>query len=206
VLSTSGRGTATNAEGIYEIEVTEKDSIWFSYLNKPTMKFPVAKINNAMQFDISLLVNIPVLKEVKIRPRNYKLDSIQNRMDYAKIFDYRKPGLRTTTPSPGSAAGFDLNELINIFRFNRNRSTASFQKRLLEEEREKFVSHRFSKALVKRITGLEGSELDSFMLVYRPSYAFAKLANDYDFNNYIKISFLRFQKGLAPDPFRRESQ
>jgi len=33
VLSTSGKGTITNTEGYYEIEVLEKDSIWFSYLN-----------------------------------------------------------------------------------------------------------------------------------------------------------------------------
>src|SRR5438046_1416455 len=44
VLSTSGKGTVTNTEGHYEIEVTERDSIWFSYLNKPTIKFPVLKI------------------------------------------------------------------------------------------------------------------------------------------------------------------
>ena len=65
VLSTSGTGTVTNADGYYEIEVTEKDSIWFSYLNKPTVKFPVMRIGNPMQFDISLQVNVPVMKEVK---------------------------------------------------------------------------------------------------------------------------------------------
>ena len=36
VLTSSGRGTITNSDGQYEIEVAEKDSIWFSYLNKPT--------------------------------------------------------------------------------------------------------------------------------------------------------------------------
>jgi len=69
----------TNAEGHYEIDVEETDSIWFSYLNKPTRKFPVQKIVNPFEFDISIQVNVPVLKEVKIRPRNYKLDSMQNR-------------------------------------------------------------------------------------------------------------------------------
>ena len=81
VLSTSGRGTVTNADGDYEIEVSEKDSIWFSYLNKPTVKFPVLKILTPLRFDIALQINVPVLKEVKIRPRNYKQDSIQNRED-----------------------------------------------------------------------------------------------------------------------------
>ena len=81
VLSTSGKGTSTNAYGEYEIEVAEKDSIWFSYLNKPTVKFPVLKIATPLSFDISLQVNVPVLKEVKIIPRNYRQDSLQNRED-----------------------------------------------------------------------------------------------------------------------------
>ena len=65
--------------------------------------------------------------------------------------------------------GFDLDELINMFRFKRNRSLASFQRRLLLEEQDKFVEHRFNKALVRRLTLLESPELDSFMLLFRPS-------------------------------------
>ncbi|HXL54739.1 MAG TPA: hypothetical protein VN958_00690 [Chitinophagaceae bacterium] len=206
VLSTSGRGTQTNAEGYYEIEVTEKDSIWFSYLNKPTIKFPVLKIGNPLAFDISLQVNVPVLKEVKIRPRNYKLDSIQNRIDYAKIFNYRKPGLKTNTSNYGAGVGFDFDEIINVFRFKRNRSMASFQKRLLEEEQDKFVDHRFSKALVRRLTSLTEPGLDSFMLIYRPTYMFTLLAGDYDFQKFIKDAYSRFKNGLPPVTLFKEEE
>jgi hypothetical protein len=198
VLSTSGTGTITNANGDYKIDVNEKDSIWFSYLGKPTIKFPVAKIMNPLGFDISLQVSIPVLKEVKIRQRNYKFDSIQNRKDYAKIFNYQKPGLKVVTPQYGAAMGFDLQELINVFRFKRNRSMASFQKRLLDEEREKFISHRFNKALVRRLTLLDGNELDSFMTLFRPTYEFTRFSNDYDFQQYIKTAHHHFSKGLPP--------
>ena len=142
VLSTSGRGTATNGYGEYEIEVGEKDSIWFSYLNKPTVKFPVLKIATPLNFDISLQVNVTVLKEVRIRPRNYRQDSIQNRQDYAKIFNYQKPGLGVVTPQYGAAAGFDLNELINVFRFRRNRSLKSFQDRLLAQEQDPVLDRK----------------------------------------------------------------
>lgn len=204
VLSTSGRGAVTNADGVYEIEVTEKDSIWFSYLGKPTMKFPVAAIQNTLQFDISLHINIPTLKEVKIRPRNYRQDSLQNREDYAKIFNYQKPKLKTVTPQYGAGVGFDLDEIINMFRFRRNRSIAGFQKRLLEQEEEKFVDYRYSKALVRRLTLLTGNELDSFMRIYRPSYTFSRFANDYDFQTWIKRAFLRFQNGLPPLPMKNE--
>lgn len=198
VLATSGYGTITNAEGSYEIRVTEKDSIWFSYLNKPTIKFPVIKIVNPMQFDISLQVSVPVLREVKVFPRNYKLDSIRNRQDYAKVFNYRKPGLRLVTPSSGAGVGFDVNEIINMFRFRRNQSMLSFQQRLLLEEQEKFIDYRFNKALVRRLTQLEGVELDKFMELFRPPYLFTKLSGDYEFRMYIKQSFYRYKRGLPP--------
>ncbi len=196
VLSTSGKGTVTNAEGYYEIEVTEKDSVWFSYLNKPTIKFPVLKIYNPLSFDISLQVNVPTLKEVRIRPKNYKQDSIQNRVDYAKIFNYQKPKLKPTIN--GMGVGFDLDEIINMFRFKRNRSLASFQRRLLLDEEDKFIDHRFNKALVRRLTLLESPELDSFMRLYRPSHTFTKMAGDYDFQYYIKTAFFRYKRGLLP--------
>ena len=202
VLSTSGRGTYTNADGFYEIEVQESDSIWFSYLNKPTIKFPVLKIASPLSFDISLQVNVPTLKEVKVRPRYYRQDSIQNRQDYAKIFNYQKPKLRPVVT--GSGVGFDLEEIINMFRFKRNRSIASFQQRLLIQEQDKFIDHRFNKALVRRLTLLEGATLDSFMRIYRPSYTFTKVAGEYEFQYYIKTSLFRFKSGLRPEAILEE--
>ena len=94
VLTSSGKGTATDIYGHYEIDVIETDSVWFSYLNKPTIKYPVKKIADASRFDIAIHINVPVLKEVIVKPRNYKMDSIQNRIDYAKAFDWQKPKLK----------------------------------------------------------------------------------------------------------------
>jgi hypothetical protein len=204
VQSTSGKGTITNMYGEYEIEVGEKDSIWFSYLNKPTVKFPVLKISSPFAFDISLQVNIPELKEVRVRPRNYRQDSLQNREDYAKVFNFQKPTLKVVTPQYGGAAGFDLNEIINAFRFKRNRSMLAFQQRLLEQEREKYVDYRFNKALVRRLTQLDGNELDSFMLIYRPSYTFCLRTAEYDFQHFIKVAFRRYKLGLPPESIIKE--
>jgi hypothetical protein len=80
----------------------------------------------------------------------------------------------------------------------------AFQNRLFQEERDKFIDHRFSKALVIRLTKLSGNELDSFMRLYRPSYPFTLLTSDYDFQKFIKDSFTRYKLGLPPlSPYRQ---
>jgi hypothetical protein len=185
VITSSGKGTTTDIYGRYEIEVIETDSVWFSYLNKPTIKYPVAKIIDNSHFDIALHVNVPILKEVIVRQRNYKLDSLQNRADYAEGFNWQKPKLKASMTS-GGAVGFDVEEIIRMFQFRKNKSAAAFRDRLLNEEREKFIDHRFSKALVLRLTGLVGFERDSFMFRCRPSYEFCLYTGEYDFQLYIK--------------------
>ena len=201
VQASNGTGTITDANGSYQLNVSAKDSIWFSYLGKPTRKFPVAKIADLTQFDIALQINIPVLAEVKIRPRNYKLDSLQNREDYAKIFNFRKPNLESMTSIGPGGAGIDINELIRAFQFKKNKSTLRFQERLLEQERQKFIDHRFNKALVRRLTSLDGEALDRFMVQYRPDFDFAAYTGDYAFQLYIKESAAKFRSGVATPTF-----
>lgn len=202
VMTTSGRFTTTNAAGVYQIEVSERDSIWFSYLGKPTVRFPVSKMADLNQFDLALKVPVDVLKEVVVKPYNYKLDSLQNRKDYAKVFDFRRPNVESMTSIGPDGAGIDINELIRLFQFRKNKSMMRFQERLLQQERDKFVEHRFSKALVRRLTGLEGTELDKFMNIYRPSYEFVLYTTDYDFHLYIKEAGQRYRKaaGLPAAP------
>ncbi|MCX8019250.1 MAG: hypothetical protein N2747_02000 [Chitinophagaceae bacterium] len=206
VITSSGRGTITDAFGKYEIDVRENDSIWFSYLGKATMKYAIKDIQNIFQFDISLHVNIPVLKEVKVRPRSYRQDSLQNRQDYAKYFNYKKPGLSVAPAQYGAGIGFDLEALINMFRFRHHRNMLAFQKRLIIQEQEKYVDYRFSKALVRRLTSFEGERLDSFMRMYRPSYFFITTVNEYDFQLYIKEAAQQFLAGAKPEAFIRKKE
>ena len=195
VLSTNGSGAVTNADGHYSINVGEKDSIWFSYLGKPTVKFPVLKITDVQHFDLSLQVNIPVLKEVTIRTRSYKEDSAQNRKDYAKAFDFHKPSLGTMTSIGPTGAGIDINELIRTFQFRKNRSMLRFQERLLQQEKDKYIDHRFNKALVRRLTNIQkDDELERFMVMYRPEYDFTLYSSDYDFQAYIKEAYAAYSK------------
>ena len=206
VLSSSGKGAVTDIYGRYEIDVTETDSVWFSYLNKPTIKYVVRKIPDASHFDIAIHINVPVLKEVIVKPRNYKMDSIQNRIDYAKAFDWQKPKLRGISSGElGTPAGFDLDAIIHMFQFRKNKSNEAFRERLLAEEREKFIDHRFNKALVLRLTRLIGEERDTFMQYCRPTYEYCLYTGDYDFQYFIKKCYEVYKMNKSKGWLRKEN-
>ena len=197
IKSTGGGSTITDSLGAYHINTDEKDSISFYYANKPTQKFPVKSISNYNDFDISLQVRVfekyKLLKEVKIFTKNYRQDSSENRLSYSKIFDYQKPGLHSTY-TPGSPPGLDIDELINIFRFRRNKMNLVFQKRLIEEEQDKYVNYKFNNTLIKRVTGLSGVLLDKYKLLYTPSYEFLIIATELEFYEYILNTASQFKK------------
>lgn len=197
VKSTGGGSTLTDSLGAYHINTTVNDSISFHYNNKPTQKFPVRLISNYNDFDISLQVKVfekfKLLKEVKIFSKSYKQDSAENRMTYAKIFGYEKPGIKSTM-SPNTPPGLDINELVNMFKFRRNKMNRVFQDRLLLEEEDKYVSYKFNSTLLKRVTGLTGDNLDKYKMLYRPSYEFIVLATELEFYEYILNTADKFKK------------
>lgn len=189
VLSAKGRGTVTDSLGHYSLVVSEDDSLYFSYLGRPTPKYAVTTIPSIQQFDVSLHVNVTTLKEVRVMPPSYKRDSLQNRLDYAKAFDFRKPGLGISSSPPGSGnfgVGLDLNQLINVFRFRKNRSMAAFQERLETEEKEKYVEQYFSRAKIRKVTGLSGADIDTFSRYYAPPYEYVIVASEYELLEYMK--------------------
>ena len=198
VLCNCGRGTTTDSNGNYAITVDLSDSLRFSYLGRATQMFPVSMMNSTTGFDIALHVKPTELAEVRVAPKNYRMDSLQNRKDYEKIFNYHKPGLAISDGANG--AGLDLDELINVFRFKRNRRLAAFQARLIEDEQDKFIDHRYTRYIVKKITGLDGDSLDAFMFRYRPSFSFTKVASDYEFYDYIKLAYQDYMLQLHGTP------
>lgn len=206
VMSTSGKGAVTDSTGFYMITVPRKDSIWFSLIGKTTMKYPVDTISNTSGFDIMIHIKATELPEVKVRNSYYKYDSMQNRQDYAKVFNFKKPGLRlasnTSTFNPGSVTvGFDLNEIINMFRFKRNRQLLALQRRLLQQEDDKYVDHRFSKAFVRKITKLNSPELEKFMATYRPEASMVRMLNELELGYYVEKCYEAYKKHL-PAPFK----
>ena len=139
----------------------------------------------SVSFEISLPLYIPgrykQLREIIVYGNNRRQDSIANRIQYERIFNFDKGGLRTNNSGAesGFGAGLDLEALINVFRFRYNRSMARFQQRLIKEEQDRYIDYRFNKRIVKQLTILEdGPVLDAFMQEYRPDYELLTQALD----------------------------
>ncbi len=200
IKSSSGTQTITDSTGRYAIVTTDKDSLTFIYNNKPTAKFAVKQVKNIGSFDIALHIRVAekfkTLKEVKVYTKNFRQDSIENRQNYNKIFGYEKPGVSTSINPGSGSVGMDLDEFINIFRFKRNKQYKRMQDRLLEQEQENYIKYRFNKTAVKRITRLEGADLDNFMTLYRPSFEFTEMATTVQFYQYILNASYQYKKEM----------
>jgi hypothetical protein len=210
IKSTGGNTTSTDSTGHYNLIANDTDSLTFIYQNKPTAQFAVKQIQDLGNFDISLHIRVnekfKTLKGVRVFSKSFKQDSIANREEYAKIFNYQKPGISTNTSDYSGAAGMDLDEFINIFRFKRNKQLKYMQNRLMEQEQERYINYRFNKTLVKRITRLEGKNLDSFMVLYRPDFYFTQNSTTVVFYQYILNASYQFRRELLGGEIKKEGQ
>lgn len=196
VMSTSGAGAVTDSMGRYVIRLTLADSLSFSYQGKATMKFPVNEIHPNRPFDMKLHVDVTTLPTVVVssnRLKDYSADSAAFRDEYRKVFDYA-PSLLGGTSGPGGV-GINLDMIFNAKKIKR---MEAFRELLERDEQEKYVDHRFNKALVKKITGLESPALEAFMKQYRPTYAmFSYFRNDYEYYLYIRDNGRHFARVWA---------
>lgn len=123
----------------------------------------------------------------------------ERRRDYDKAYKLADPGSYLSVGPTG--AGLSINAIYSLFSKeakNARRLTNYFQR----EYEENIVDIRFSKELVKGVTGLEGEPLDNFMVRYRPSYDFVSLATHYQMVSYIKskYEYFKFVPYIKPLP------
>lgn len=198
IVHSNHNNAITDSLGRYIITMRATDSLWFSLFGKNTQKYAIDTIEDPHNFNIMIHVNGVDLPEVRVRNNNYRMDSIQNRFDYAKYFNYQPPGLKMSNNTPlfgsgGLTIGFDLDEMINMFRFKRNRNLQFLQKRLISQEQEKYVNYRFTKRFVQKITHIDGEQLNQFMAYCKPSYEVLGLLNDLELGYYIEQKFKSFK-------------
>ena len=72
------------------------------------------------------------------------------------------------------------------------------------EDQEKYIDYRFNKISVRRITGLEGKDIDSFMVWYRPTYEFVATADEIKFNQYILNASYQYRRVMDVPAAKKE--
>lgn len=189
----------SDSTGSYSIFAGEQDSIFFFFRNKPTQLFAVSAIKDHEAFDISLHIHAPgrykQLKEIIVYGKSRRQDSIENRLQYDKIFHFSPGGLSLSNASPqsGIGVGLDLEALINVFRFRRNRIMLRFQERLIKEEQDRYIDYRFNETIIEKLTALEkGEKMRRFMEQYRPEYEWLTTVLDIELYQYIQIAAKEF--------------
>lgn len=186
VQAVSGKGTMTDSLGRYRIVLSVNDSVSFSYLGRATSKTAVKDLPQGYPFDISLHIMVDSLPTATVWNRNYELDSLENRKEYQKVFDYNGNVLHNMKMSQRGGFGVGL-DFDMLFDGKANKRMEALQSRLVWQEKDNYIDHRWSKAVVKRVTGLESPVLDTFMRQYRPSYEFIQSCEtEYEFYKYIK--------------------
>lgn len=195
VMGTSGAGAVTDSVGRYSIKLSYTDSISFSYQGKATMKIPVKEIPINRPFDMSLHVDITTLPTVIVeeKRRSYQLDSIANREEYRKVFDYAPEYIA----SGSGGVGVNLDALFSMRKIKR---MEAFREHLVLLEHDKYVDHRFNKSLVQKITGLQSPALDTFMVQYRPTYEMLQnFETEYEYYKYIRDWGIYFERAWKQD-------
>lgn len=203
ISNTHGAIAISDTLGHYTIKVPKEDTIYFSYLQKKTVAFPVRDIWDTASFNVSIDVVNPALMPVYVSHNSYYMDSLLNRQENRENFDYQKgPALHNMRLMPGGQglmAGVTL-DFDLFFNGNVRRSKELMQKWLTEEEQDNYIDHRFNRTIVRKITGLDSTNLRVFMKTYRPSYeSLRSFATDWEFYQYIKDCSKIFLAGQAKD-------
>ena len=178
--------------GNYKIPATSGDIVSFSSAGYITDTIVVTANMLTTSFDIFLARNVIELSNVEIGDLNrYQADSISRREEFNDVLTKRNTKLvggRGNTPTDGVGVTFSP---LTFFS-KKERNERRFKKMFERQEEEMYIDYKFPFDYVSQITGLQGDSLRSFMLQYRPDYAFCRRSSKADMLLYINDSYRAF--------------
>jgi hypothetical protein len=180
---TTGVITTSDTAGHYAIPAKTGDTIFFRTLGYLQSAYVMPAGKNAHNH---IMVRQTIqLQAVRIAGSNYKRDSIRFHQEYLENFDFRRPrwyevyGITTV----------NINQLYHALSIKKNKKKSRFKKQLINYEHDEFVSYKYSREIVNKLTNLNGDSLSLFMEQYHPTYDFMRDATDYDLYEFIKKSY-----------------
>ncbi|WP_353181539.1 carboxypeptidase-like regulatory domain-containing protein [Parapedobacter lycopersici] len=185
------RTAISNNLGTFEIYVTVGDSLTASSVGY----VPVAT-------EITTLSDI--LLDMKMGTIQLETATVDRMSKEAELRDamqgYRKQGVYYNGKPP--ALAYIFNPVTSLYElFGRTpRNARRFQNYMSQELEATEVDRKFNKTLIQDLTGLEGEDLNNFIVWFRPSYEKIQHWQEYDMTAYIMQSFKQFERDGRPAP------
>ncbi len=182
----------SDAGGNYRIEGRPGDTLIFSsagYMPDTNYLSPWM-FEEKNGYIIYLEPRIVTLSSVLIGENsNYRQDSLQRRDDYTWIYmQHRDAVVSDTNFTQGFGLSFDLN-----FFSEHQKEKRRLRKSVDQQEKDYYIDFRCPPAWVERVTGLHDDSLRTFLLRYRPGYAFCRKASNEDIFLYINDQVKKFR-------------
>jgi hypothetical protein len=186
-------GIYNNNKGEFIIKAKVGDTI-FAALGGYGMDTILYRGQNAIMFQLkSLSIK---LKEVQIygKPLTPAEQYAKTMKEYKYQLDRGKSKDLLNLSTRGVGLGIDA--IYNLL--SRTGKNARHLQAILEHDyREQIIDFRFRPEYVKAITGANETELQDFMLQYRPTYQFTLNATDFAFVQFVRNSFASYKRNPA---------
>jgi hypothetical protein len=179
--------------GNFRIPASPGDRVVFSIAGYRPDTVIISGSMLADRYEEYLTPNIVQLATVKVGDLNsYEVDSLQRIQDYSMFHDSRPS--HVVDPSGGYDGGFGIHVSPSTFFGRKGRQQRRLKRRLQSDEKEFYISYRFSRTYVWKLTRLNEDSLTLFMERYRPAYKFCRSASEADMLNYVNLHFKEFMK------------
>lgn len=185
------RTAISNNLGTFEIYVTVGDSLTATSVGYEPVS---TEINTLSDILLDMKVGSIQLETARV-DRMSKEAELRDAME-----GYRKQGVYYNGKPP--ALAYIFNPVTSLYElFGRSpRNARRFQNYMSRELAATEVDRKFNKGLVQQLTGLEGEDLNNFMVWYRPSFEKVQYWQEYDATAYIMQSFKAFDRDGRPAP------
>lgn len=196
---TSGNGTLTDGNGYYSFLANREGVIRFSYLGYRNYNVSVIAMSGEPHINVRMAILPFFIPELSITTRKmYKLDSLNYRLENEELFVASRQRSTTifapTGESYSAGIGLSPSRFINNFFNARTKRFRSYRKTLETSEKQTYISTRYNRSFVKSITGLSGTELDSFTLRHEPTYDQLQNLTDYDLATYVRDQYTLYKE------------
>jgi hypothetical protein len=174
-------GMTTDSSGTFTINAEKGHLIEFRRIGYKIVRVRIEAVA-LPYYSIAMREGAFDIEEIQITGKNYRTDSIENRETYKWAIDHYK------------LEGLDIVQHPFDALSKRNRQIWAFQKRYEYFEKEKFVDYVFNAKLIRKITKVDSTDMETYRRYYRPTYEQVKTWTEYEFLEYIKrtaAAFLR---------------